>query len=290
MSRRLPAHNEGRHPQMAQMYTDANAEKRSHCIHSSYLCSSVSSVDSSAKQIARRASLLATVFFAVACSSALFAREDPDDAVTNGQTALRDSYNRPWYDSDNDSLRRIQVRERAPREDSGGTLDAPNLDFLTVLAWVVLGALLLVVAYFLVMAYLRRENTADEMQTSNAKRDYDVADRVEALPFMARRDQSDLLGQARRHYEAGNFAEAIIYLFSYQLVELDRHGIVHLDRGKTNRQYLREARTGGLHTILDQTMVAFEDVFFGAHQLDRRRFEQCWNQLDEFQSKLRAAA
>jgi hypothetical protein len=113
---------------------------------------------------------------------------------------------------------------------------------------------------------------------------------------MARRDQSDLLGQARRYYEAGNYAEAIIYLFSYQLVELDRHGFVHLERGKTNRQYVREAqrapeaKSGGLHKILDQTMVAFEDVFFGARDLDRRRFEQCWSRLDEFQSLLGAAA
>jgi hypothetical protein len=219
-----------------------------------------------------------------------WAQEDPEEAITSGRTALRDSYNRPWYDGDNDSLRRIQVRERAAPRDPGISLAAPNLDFLTVLVWVVLGALLLLVAYFLVMAYLRRENIVAERQTQLAKREYDVADRVEALPFMARRDLSDLLGQARRHYEAGNYAEAIIYLFSYQLVELDRHGIVHLDRGKTNRQYLREAKAGGLRTILDQTMVAFEDVFFGAHQLDRQRFEQSWTRLDEFQSLLGAAA
>jgi len=231
--------------------------------------------------------LIAAVVLIAMPASAALAQEDPDEAVENGRAALRDSYQRPWYDADRDTVRRIDVRTGAPRKRS--RTDLPDLSFLTVLAWIVLGVALLLVAYLLVMAYLRRENTAAETQTQAAKRGYDVADRIEALPFMARRDQNDLLGQARRHYEAGNFAEAIIYLFSYQLVELDRHGIVHLDRGKTNRQYLREAKSGGLRGLLETTMVTFEDVFFGAHQLDRSRFEQSWNRLDEFQSLLGAA-
>jgi hypothetical protein len=31
-------------------------------------------------------------------------------------------------------------------------------------------------------------------------------------------------------------------------------------------------------------MVAFEDVFFGNHPLDRNRFESCWTRLDEFEA------
>jgi hypothetical protein len=230
--------------------------------------------------------LLSCIACVAMLNGSALAQDDPDEAVENGRAALRDSYSRPWYDADQDAVRRIDVSPRK-RKDSRG-IAPPDLSLLTILAWVVLGLALLFVAYLLVMAYLRRENAVANTQTNAAKRDYDVADRIEALPFMARRDQSDLLGQARRHYEAGNYAEAIIYLFSYQLVELDRHGIVHLDRGKTNRQYLREAKSGGLRGLLESTMVAFEDVFFGARQLDRSQFEQCWNRLGEFQSLLGA--
>jgi hypothetical protein len=215
------------------------------------------------------------------------AQTDPDEAVQSGREALRKGYNRPWYDAEQDGIKRIEVRDRTPRKSSD--VDLPSWDFLSVLAWSVLGLLLLLVAYLLVMAYLQRDNSAAESYTQAAKQGYDVADRIEALPFMARRDQSDLLGQARRHYEAGNYAEAIIYLFSYQLVELDRHGIVHLDRGKTNRQYLREARPSGLRGLLEQTMITFEDVFFGARGLDRATFERCWNRLGEFQTGLGGA-
>ena len=50
----------------------------------------------------------------------------------------------------------------------------------------------------------------------------------------------DLLAEARRHYQAGNYGAAIVYLFSFQLVQLDQRQIIRLAKGKTNRQYLRE--------------------------------------------------
>ena len=116
--------------------------------------------------------------------------------------------------------------------------------------------------------------------------DNDV-DRVEALPFEVRRPQGDLLSEARRHYEAGNYNEAIIFFYSYLLVELDKSQLIRLTRGKTNRQYLREVRRQPLlHELLSLTMVAFEDVFFGHHQLPRSRFETCFRRLDEFEAHL----
>ena len=70
--------------------------------------------------------------------------------------------------------------------------------------------------------------------------DADRVDRVEALPFRVPRQATDLLSEARRQYEKGNYNEAIVYLFSHQLVELDRQHLIHLARGKTNRQLVRE--------------------------------------------------
>jgi hypothetical protein len=113
------------------------------------------------------------------------------------------------------------------------------------------------------------------------------ADRIEKLPFRVARPQSDLLAEARRHYEAGRYGEAVIYLFSYQLVQLDKHQLIRLTKGKTNRQYLREVRPQNeLRSILERTMIAFEDVFFGHRELPRDRFETCWTQLDEFHRKI----
>jgi hypothetical protein len=107
--------------------------------------------------------------------------------------------------------------------------------------------------------------------------------RIEALPFRIRRGDIDLLAEAKRLYEEGKFGEAIIYLFSYQLVEMDRHQVIRLAKGKTNRQYLRDLkRIAPLRTLLERSMVAFEEVFFGGHTLDRARFESVWQQLGQF--------
>ena len=109
------------------------------------------------------------------------------------------------------------------------------------------------------------------------------ADRIENLPFQVQRPRTDLLGEARRHYQQGNYQDAIVYLFSYQLVKLDEQHFIRLARGKTNRQYLSEIRRSRrLKSMLTQSMLACEDVFFGHYTLGRERFEACWNQLEDF--------
>jgi hypothetical protein len=75
----------------------------------------------------------------------------------------------------------------------------------------------------------------------------------------------------------------MVYLYSHLLVTLDRAQLIRLTKGKTNRQYLREmAGAKSLAAILTGAMVAFEDFFFGKHDLERERFEQSWQRLDEF--------
>ena len=45
---------------------------------------------------------------------------------------------------------------------------------------------------------------------------------------------------------------------------------------------------GGLPGVSrTQTMVAFEDVFFGNYPLDRDRFEACWSQQERFDALVR---
>ena len=58
---------------------------------------------------------------------------------------------------------------------------------------------------------------------------------------------------------------------------------IRLTKGKTNRQYLREVGARiSLRQLVEQTMIAFEDAFFGRHPLDQTRFESCWFRLGEF--------
>jgi hypothetical protein len=164
---------------------------------------------------------------------------------------------------------------------------------MDALAWIVLGLLLVALVALIVRAYLLRSQLRPNSMRRGADQDQATidVDRVEKLPFPVRRPQSDLLGEARRHYEAGDYVEAIIYLFSYQLVHLDKHDLVRLAKGKTNRQYLGEVRSHrDIMRIVSETMYAFEDVFFGRHEIDRDRFELCWNQLDQFHRDVQQVA
>lgn len=203
-----------------------------------------------------------------------------EESIRRARQALGSRWRYPWYDGETDDVRSIVVK---PPPQPWNI----NLSWLPavfrIVAWTLLVLALVGAALLLVRAYMARENRSAPESLSIDDRKADAA-RIEALPFALCRDEHDLLGQARRHYERGDFNEAIIYLYSHLLVELDRRQLIRLAKGKTNRQYLREVRSGALAALLEQTMVAFEDVFFGNHPIGRPRFEACWSRLDQFRA------
>jgi hypothetical protein len=215
------------------------------------------------------------------------------DPVATGRDVLSaKSY--PWYDSSKDAARPLLTpKPPAPpkaNKAAPAALTRPGSfsgfgAVLQVLGWIALAALITAIIVLAARAFVGREVT--ETQARRVVQTLKQADKVEHLPVQVQADEGDFLATARRHYEAGNYSQAIIYLFSYQLLQLDHHQIIRLAKGKTNRQYLRETkRRPELRGLVEATMVAFEDVFFGKHALDRARFEACWNQLPAFQHQL----
>jgi hypothetical protein len=219
----------------------------------------------------------------------LLGSTDPDASVASGQEALDkwwgESY--PWYDPARDDVRRIDVSE--PWWDwqwlNSGTSWLPDSVFQWF-AWLGIAALLTVLVSLMIRAYLLRESQSQRAAAGGSGRDSpDDRRRVEALPAGDRLAHMDLLGEARRSFQAGNYRDAIIYLFSYQLLQLDKGQFIRLAKGKTNRQYLRElAGRRPLRGLVEETMVAFEEVFFGHRAMERDRFESCWSRLGEFEA------
>jgi hypothetical protein len=81
-----------------------------------------------------------------------------------------------------------------------------------------------------------------------------------------------------------------VLLYAHQLQQLDRHHLIRLAKGKTNRQYLSELRgQARLREILTGTVRAFEESYFGHYVLSRAQFEACWAHLDEFHRQLESA-
>lgn len=230
-------------------------------------------------------------------NSAAFGQAVPDEAMV--QQSVEDTRDlldgglikptRPWYDDETDGIRRLDLKvERQP--------PSWNLSWmgplLKVLGWLGIAILVLLLALIAWKVFTHFRSGRDQPDTAlTLDDDANRVDRVEALPFRVARQATDLLSEARRQYEKGNYNEAIVYLFSHQLVELDRQHLIHLARGKTNRQLVRElGPRRELRLLVDQTMVCFEDVFFGDHALSRARFEACWFELEKFDRLVQEAA
>ena len=225
-----------------------------------------------------------------AAMSCVLAVADP--AVESGRRALDDWWWRayPWYDKSNDAARPIDVSERW-YDNLDWSWDGLKFSssLLEAVAWGGLALLAALLIYLVVRTYLARKRAGAKMTTGSP--DGEDRRRVEALPAGAARWPADLLAAAARLYQEGDYRRAILYLFSHQLCELDRHHLIRLTKGKTNRQYLRElGRRRPLVVLVQETMVAFERVFFGNHAIDRAAFELCWRRLDEFNALVAGAA
>jgi hypothetical protein len=229
---------------------------------------------------------------ASASNSALAEEAAPSsvDGVEEAREALGSHRRYPWYDETQDGVRRVNVRIpwRPPDTNFSRPGRGPrwNFSWMELIVWSAALIFFLLLAYLLIRAYLNREDVkATAASSAGARTVTDDTTRIEALPFHVRRGPLTLLEEARRHYELGDLRQAIIYLFSYELVEMDKQQLIRLAKGKTNRQYLREIRRRpSLQSLVEQTMIAFEDVFFGDHPLPLTRFEACWRRLNEFEA------
>jgi len=218
----------------------------------------------------------------VACAADL---ENPQEAIDAGRQGLDQWWSYPWYDAATDSPRRIEIRATQPSR-------MPNINwslgenFILIVGWILLAVVLALFAWFLIRAFLDRE-TGTASQAQKVRQTAATIDRVTSLPFQVKRPDANLLAEAERQYRQGNYSEAIIYLYSHQLVELDKAQFIRLTRGKTNRQYVREAKAASpAGDLLEQTMLLFEKAFFGHHVIGREQFEACWNRLKEFENHL----
>ncbi len=254
-----------------------------------------------ARRVLSIALLLATAGLAVPGHAA-----EPEAAIQAGRAALRQQAF-PWYDDQQDRLRRLDVQpevEPAVHRDStwhttprktGDWSWLPELpgwigQLFRVLIWTALGLGALVLVGLLVRAYLARDPrrvAAGGRGAPDAGADADqIAEWVLPVPAPNR----DLLDETRRRVAQGDYTHAILFLFAYQLQTLDRHGLIRLARGKTNRQYRDElAAEPQLRAIFQQVLVGFEDVFFGHHRIEKERFEACWSQLDTFHHHIQQA-
>ena len=158
---------------------------------------------------------------------------------------------------------------------------------IQVISWALIIGLCLYILYLIFRSTWTSSPVRPRAEPQIAEEEIDIK-RLEQLPFDIRAKQQGLLERAQAKYESGNYGEAIVLLFSYQLLQLDKYNLIRLVKGKTNRQYLRELRPHTeIQSLLQPTMISFEDFFFGGHTLSKERFEQSWQHVNRFHQLVR---
>lgn len=221
------------------------------------------------------------------------------DPVESGRSALRSQSRLPWYDAQKDDLQPIVPKPEAPQRPDppagswnlwsppGWMVEALG-SLASIVFYGIITAILVTLVWLLARAFGKSRAKVPMAVISDEPELTGDVDRVEQLPFPLARPRGDLLSEAQRLYQEGDFNGAIVYLYSYELVQLDKNRFIELTQGKTNRQYLRDLRPiQRLAQLIEQAMVTFEDAFFGKYQITRAQFEACWQNLGEFHAIVR---
>lgn len=224
----------------------------------------------------------------------------------------RDMINRSthstWFDSSDQSVHPTRASKTIDVDDRhrsiAGTVQTTSSawwksfrvalgDFFTwifqswqILLLVSLLSLLLVVGFLVLRYGLSFQVRAAKMMDLPIRENEKA--KLQDLPFEIEQTMFGLLAQAERYRAAGDYSRAIIYLFSHALVEMDGARCIRLERGKTNRAYLRElTELDNLRGFTNQLILAFEYAFFGKHVLSQEAFERIWQQVPAFDAYLK---
>jgi len=191
----------------------------------------------------------------------------------------------PWYDAEKDDIKPTRLRKPpSEREFTPRTRWIPWSSVGIILVTLAIAAAL-VLAYFAWRHWKPWQGRGQKAAQVNA--------RLRELPLAPEESpqEDNFLTAAERAAAAGDFRRAIIWLYAYQLTELDRHQVIRLMKGKTNRQYLRElGRQSPIRQILERTIVIFEEVYFGGRTISAEKYETCYRDIPHFQQWLKEIA
>ena len=261
-------------------------------------------------------SMLMTLWFALIWNESCYAlvdletqREPNSSKVSDRDRAvIGRSTNSVWYDAKAGTVHPTRLGKPINVDDRHDSIAVPSnrttpswwisfwrtfADFIswTFRGWQILLLISLLVFVSIIGFILFRNGIRFQVLTSKST-DRSSLEREKAklvdLPFELEPTMFGLLAQAQRYRAAGDYSKAVIYLFSHALVEMDGARCIRLERGKTNRVYLRELRDRDqLRGFTSQLVVAFEYAFFGRHVLSQEAFESIWQQVPAFDAHLK---
>ncbi|XZE53256.1 DUF4129 domain-containing protein [Planctomycetaceae bacterium SH139] len=251
------------------------------------------------------------------------AQQAADDLVTE---SLESMGSLPWYDRESRQVNPVDVAPRLddsvnrdsrwvpkPKQAKKASRSSNNFttgntgpasypfflqwifaNFSTIIGWTLFAISLVALITMLVFLVMKMEPTEDiKTATSSSGDSEPTAEelaKLEHLPIEVATNQGNLLERADQLRQTGRLGEAIIYLFSQRLLQLDRCHAIRLSRGKTNQQYLRELRgRADLQGVMQRTVASFERSFFGGYSLTTEEYDRIRNEQASFDAFLAAS-
>ncbi len=221
------------------------------------------------------------------------------NADEEGRAALHESNYTPWYDAANDTTRGLQLPpdktaapppppKPAPVTYGSNTSSASDFEYLW---WFLLAVVVLIVLWLIIRTMQQRD---PEWQAAKARPQpgtlTSVA-RLTDLPVELSPRVTNMYDEAQRLAGLGNYALAIVYLYSHMLVRLTEARRIELSKGKTNRVYLRELRGDPeLWKFFNRAIVQFEGSYFGNHPPSPAQFEALSHDWRPWEEKLARAS
>jgi len=239
----------------------------------------------------RSAALLPVLCLAFGGLSSIMAYHSEDTDWERARNSIRG----PWYDNeqksfvppDFEAIEDHPVRQEGRPAGPDWDWQRPNWNLGWLANWVtyiVITVICLVLLACLVLLLMHFVRSSSRFEDRRAAKSIEIdLTRVEDLPFTVEQMAGDPLTQARHLADSGRYDSAIIYLYGYFLLALDQSRKIHLQKGKTNRMYLRELSPFlDLQAVVERTMLRFEEVYFGKHSISQEEFDESWASLDIF--------
>ena len=239
------------------------------------------------------------LFFSIASASASFAASDEPSEERKTEKYFDKAtkkFSPPWYSSKDDAVVFLpQKKERKSEPEPVRNNDNvkpskpmnPGVASKVLSVWLPIATLVVLLAILgWLAARALRERAArrrfKEGELLKRKR------RIETLAVEARERYDDLETAAEEALGRGDLRSALIFFFSWILVEMDKRDAVVLDKGKTNLEYWRELEgRPRLRDIYHNVMKRFERVYFGGFSISRQEFDKAWNLRGPFSEIMR---
>lgn len=221
------------------------------------------------------------------------------NADEEGRSALKDSYDFPWYDAANDTTRGLALppdQTKAPPPPTpppsqvtyGTNTTSSDFEYLW---WFLLVVVVLIVLWLIIRTMQQRDPEWQAAKSRPQPGALTSVARLTDLPVELSPRVTNMQDEARRLAGLGNYSLAIVYLYSHMLVRLTEARRIQLSKGKTNRQYLRELRSDpALWKFFSRAIVQFEQSYFGDHPPSPALFDALLHDWQPWETELSRAS